>query len=200
MNARIKTLVIGIFLSLFILSACASGTPKPAPATATPDTAGIANPASVNCGQKGYRSEIRTAADGSQSAVCIFPDGSECDEWAFFRGECAPGSNMPSVNLDTMPAVVDPAQAEIQNKAADIVRNVLAAQLNVEASTLELVSVEPIDWPDACLGTAQEGETCAQVITPGFRITFSSGGQNYTYHTDLSAGIIRQETVVSQVS
>jgi hypothetical protein len=41
--------------------------------------------------EKGYTSQIRTSSDGSQYGVCIFPDGSECDEWAFFRGECGPG-------------------------------------------------------------------------------------------------------------
>jgi putative hemolysin len=50
----------------------------------------LPNPAAVYCQEQGYRYEIRTAADGSQSGVCIFPDGSECDEWAFFRGECGP--------------------------------------------------------------------------------------------------------------
>lgn len=106
----------------------------------------------------------------------------------------------PGTNLDTMPAVVDPAQADIQNQAADIVRNVLASRLKVDASSLSLVSVEPIDWADACLGEAQEGEACAEVVTPGFRITFSSDDQNFTYHTDLAGGVIRQETHVTQVS
>jgi putative hemolysin len=46
------------------------------------------SPASVYCQQNGYRHEIRTAADGSQSGICAFADGSTCDEWAFFRGEC----------------------------------------------------------------------------------------------------------------
>ena len=46
------------------------------------------NPASVYCEQNGNKLEIRTAADGSQSGVCVFPDGSTCDEWAYFRGEC----------------------------------------------------------------------------------------------------------------
>lgn len=46
------------------------------------------NPASVYCEQNGNKHEIRTAADGSQSGICIFPDGSSCDEWAYFRGEC----------------------------------------------------------------------------------------------------------------
>jgi hypothetical protein len=35
----------------------------------------------------------------------------------------------------------------------------------------EVVSVEPVDWSDACLGIERPGMMCAQVITPGFRIT-----------------------------
>jgi hypothetical protein len=46
------------------------------------------NPASVYCEQNGNKLEIRTANDGSQSGICVFPDGSTCDEWAYFRGEC----------------------------------------------------------------------------------------------------------------
>lgn len=46
------------------------------------------NPASVYCEQQGNRLEIHTAEDGSQSGVCVFPDGNTCDEWANFRGEC----------------------------------------------------------------------------------------------------------------
>jgi hypothetical protein len=48
----------------------------------------MANPASVYCRQQGNRLEIRTAADGSQSGICVLPHGSICDEWAYFRGEC----------------------------------------------------------------------------------------------------------------
>ena len=51
----------------------------------------IANPAAVFCIEQGGTSEIRTAEDGSQFGVCLFDDGSECDEWAFFRGECKAG-------------------------------------------------------------------------------------------------------------
>ena len=46
------------------------------------------NPASVYCEQQGNKLEIRTAADGSQNGICIFPDGRTCDEWAYYRGEC----------------------------------------------------------------------------------------------------------------
>jgi len=51
----------------------------------------MANPASVYCHEQGYTLEIRTDADG-EYGVCIFPDGSECEEWAYFRGECGPAS------------------------------------------------------------------------------------------------------------
>ncbi len=53
-----------------------------------PERIGIANPASVYCVQSGYRLEIRTGADGGQHGACLFPDGTECEEWAFFRNEC----------------------------------------------------------------------------------------------------------------
>lgn len=50
----------------------------------------MANPASVYCAENGGTLDIRTAVDGSQTGVCVFSDGSECDEWAYFRGECDP--------------------------------------------------------------------------------------------------------------
>jgi len=96
--------------TLVLLAACSAPQPSPVPdMTATPP-AGLPNPASVYCEQQGNRLEIRTAADGSQSGVCIFPDGSECDEFAYFRGECSPASQgnpttTPAVDLATSPVV-----------------------------------------------------------------------------------------------
>ena len=61
------------------------------------------NPASVYCEQNGNKLEIHTAGDGSQSGVCVFPNGSTCDEWAYFRGECGPTaqtSPTPSVTVE----------------------------------------------------------------------------------------------------
>lgn len=91
-------LTVGV-LALVQLTACAT------PSRPTPtQQAGIANPASIYCEETGYRSEIRTSNDGIQSGVCIFPDGSECDEWAHFRGECGPAdhtSSTTSIPSDT---------------------------------------------------------------------------------------------------
>ena len=50
----------------------------------------LANPAAEKCKADGLNSEARTNEAGAYS-VCIFDDGSECDEWAYFRGECKKG-------------------------------------------------------------------------------------------------------------
>ncbi len=78
-----------------------------APGDSLSGNANLPNPASVYCEEQGYTLEIRTAEDGSQSGFCLFPDGSECDEWAFFRGECGPaGQNEGSPVTETIPTAI----------------------------------------------------------------------------------------------
>jgi hypothetical protein len=47
-----------------------------------------------------------------------------------------------------------------------------------------LVSVERAQWPDSCLGLAQAGEVCAQVVTSGYRVIVRLGSKQLEYHTD----------------
>ena len=82
-----KLLLIALIgMVIGILAACASSTPAP-----TEGGAGLANPASTNCIDKGGQLEIRKDDAGNEYGVCKFSDGSECEEWAFFREECKPG-------------------------------------------------------------------------------------------------------------
>jgi Tol biopolymer transport system component/putative hemolysin len=82
-------MVIVMILAAFLVVACGAE-PEPA-ATPTEPAADMANPASEFCIDQGYELEIRDEA-GGQVGYCLFPDGSECEEWAFYRGECAPAS------------------------------------------------------------------------------------------------------------
>ena len=76
---------------LMALTACTSFRVQTSDSAGTEiPEANMPNPASVYCEQNGNKLEIQTASDGSQSGVCVFPDGSTCDEWAYFRGECGP--------------------------------------------------------------------------------------------------------------
>lgn len=115
------TLTATFLVTLLVLTSCTPLTPptlldqgqgKPDSVPTDIPQANMPNPASVYCVEQGFKSEIRTAADGSQNSVCIFPDGSDCDEWAFFRGECEPAVQIeetaPSIEIPTaMP--IDPA-------------------------------------------------------------------------------------------
>ncbi len=56
------------------------------------DNTGIANPASTYCVENGGTLKMVDETDG-QVGYCHFDDGSKCEEWAFFRGECMKGDN-----------------------------------------------------------------------------------------------------------
>lgn len=53
----------------------------------------IANPASVNCEEQGGELKIVEEENGS-IGNCFFDDGSYCEEWAYYRGECREGENI----------------------------------------------------------------------------------------------------------
>lgn len=102
-----KTLSTLIILIGFLLSvSCNPEQTSPTSQTNMP------NPASVYCEEQGNKLEIVTAEDGNQSGVCIFPDGSTCEEWSYFRGECGPANQISSPTAPTgIPETppVDPA-------------------------------------------------------------------------------------------
>jgi putative hemolysin len=94
LNHRKKEEMKRIFaftMILMTLAACTTPwvqTLEPAPMD-TPQ-ASMPNPASVYCEENGNKLVIQRAFDGSQNGICVFPDGSSCDEWAYYRGECGP--------------------------------------------------------------------------------------------------------------
>jgi len=76
-----KMLFISVVLiTLFLLTGCRR-------------ESGLANPASVYCEENGGELEIREDESGGQVGYCVFQDGSECEKWAYYRGECQPGGD-----------------------------------------------------------------------------------------------------------
>ena len=99
-------LIIVILLTVMLMSAACK-----AAHDADDEVIGMANPASVNCEEQGGTLEIRTSKDGSQHGVCVYDDGSECDEWAFFHEECSPGEHFPTNGADESPPVEEQTTA-----------------------------------------------------------------------------------------
>jgi putative hemolysin len=111
--------MIAAFILVLALTACTAPqvqTPEPA-ATGIPPV-NMPNPASVYCEQHGNKLEIHTAADGSQSGVCVSPDGRTCDEWAYFRGECGPGAQASPTPAITIVPTQEPSVEAIEEQAS----------------------------------------------------------------------------------
>ncbi len=64
--------------------------PQTIPTGAPTSGAVLPNPASKNCLDKGGSLTILNETAG-QLGICKFKDGSECEEWQFYRGQCKKG-------------------------------------------------------------------------------------------------------------
>jgi putative hemolysin len=113
----ILSICIGMML---ILSGCTKpanipGTPQPSPGTpaVTTPVSALANPAAVYCTEKNYGYEIRKYPDGGEYGVCILPGGIECEEWAYYHGDC-PAVSIPATTPGT--ALANPAAVFCESK------------------------------------------------------------------------------------
>jgi hypothetical protein len=68
-------------------------------------------------------------------------------------------------------------------------------RLDAKPGEVKIIKTEAVDWPDACLGAAQAGEMCAQVITPGYKLEVMIKGKTYILHTD-AGQFVRMPTPV----
>jgi putative hemolysin len=107
-NQMARKLILSLFLltGMLLLAFCTSQKASPIPElnkisltdrATTPKTnplVNMANPASVSCEKNGGKLELRQDAAGAVAGICVFPDGSECDEWAYYRNECKPGDSL----------------------------------------------------------------------------------------------------------
>ena len=73
----------------------------------------LPNPAAVYCEDQGHSYEIRDG-EGGQYGVCVFPDGSECDGWDYFRGKCGPGTQEPEYENPAEGRAIEVAKAHVK--------------------------------------------------------------------------------------
>lgn len=60
----------------------------------------------------------------------------------------------------------------------------LSAVKNLPAEEINVVTFDPVDWPDSCLGVTNDGTVCAPVVTPGYKIELRENNTTYEFHTD----------------
>lgn len=62
------------------------------------------------------------------------------------------------------------ASAEAEQVTGEAIAR-LAEWIGAPEAEFRLTSIEAVDWPDACLGIENPALACAEVITPGYRVT-----------------------------
>jgi hypothetical protein len=95
-------------------------------------------------------------------------------------------SGVATAVVSTSTPTTTPAP-EIPEGAREIVAAAaldLARRQDVPVEQIQLVDIQPTEWPDAGLGCPMEGYEYTQVITLGYEIKLSVEGTLYTYHTD----------------
>lgn len=95
---------------------------------------------------------------------------------------------VPTIAPVAVPA--PPTRPAVDPVAAPVVER-LATQLLLEPGAIDVVSIEPAQWPDACLGLPAEGEICATVLTPGYTVVLRVGLDAYEFRTDVAGERIR---------
>ncbi len=84
-------IILFFLLAALLLSACSKKSTPTSTLKPTANDAGIANPASVNCEEKGGILSLRDRIGIGTIGVCVFDGTHQCEEWALFRGECPLG-------------------------------------------------------------------------------------------------------------
>lgn len=96
---------------------------------------------------------------------------------------------------NAQPTPSNPALEEvIPPDVALNVQNQISEALGVPLDSIQLQNIEKMDWPNSCLGLPSEGDqVCAEVVTPGWLLTFHIDNQEYQYRIDSTGTIVRQE-------
>lgn len=72
-------------------------------------------------------------------------------------------------------------------------RQALADTLGIGVENVEILSYEPAEWSDSCLGLGGAAESCLMVMVPGWKVELSAEGQPFTARTDELGEVIRFE-------
>ncbi|MEN4013155.1 MAG: hypothetical protein AB1453_08180 [Chloroflexota bacterium] len=134
---------------------------------------------------------------------------------ALLLAGCAEAVQTPPVDRKTpLPGEYDPllltpqpaAQEPPPGSPADFppgvvaAQHILAATLGLPLEAVTVVRMEPVDWPDGCLGLGGVDEVCADAIVPGYAVTFQAIDQLYEYRTDQIGAVFRPEAAATQTA
>lgn len=201
-----------------IMAACA---PAPLEQPQTPDDGSYPNPSYPNDGPSADLTPAQTAALTHLSETLNLPAGeialisTEPETWPDgCLGIERPGVMCIQALVDGYRIILeaDGSEYEVRTNedgtvvaiaggldATALLESVLIRQLaenlGLDEAGISVVSNEPAEFPDSCLGVAMQDVMCAEVITLGRVVVLQADGVQYEYHVSQDGMRIQPATV-----
>src|SRR5215207_322308 len=96
------------------------------------------------------------------------------------------------LNLESKAKGLDPTFIGGAPGAVVVSQRALVEELGIPIDTMQVKAIDPMDFPDSCLGAARPGEVCTPGITSGLRVELAAKGMIYVFHTDIAGYDLRQ--------
>jgi len=113
---------------------------------------------------------------------------------AIFLTACAQTQSTPSpepvIQPTPQPTTVGATPGTNTDPVVSAAKSALAKQLGIKVDAIQLVDIQPVQWPDSCLGIQKPGIMCAFHVVDGYRVTLSANGQNYEVRSNLDGSQI----------
>ncbi|MHB1317225.1 MAG: hypothetical protein ACYCYF_01260 [Anaerolineae bacterium] len=102
------------------------------------------------------------------------------------------GAGTHEATVQEQTAVAEFAERVFARLLADEARAELLASIRLDVmidrgvaiEAIEIRSVDPVTWPDSCLGLHEQGKFCGQVATEGYRVVLSVEDETLEYRAD----------------
>ncbi|BAY82860.1 hypothetical protein NIES267_23450 [Calothrix parasitica NIES-267] len=91
------------------------------------------------------------------------------------------------------PSDIESSTEELPAKLQSAVLSDAKKRVSKPVAELRIKKSEKQSWSDSCLGLAEPGKLCAQVIVPGWKVTVTDGQRELVYRTDNKGKLVKLE-------
>ena len=102
-------------------------------------------------------------------------------------------TNSSQTETTPTPAEAESSTQELPAKVQSAVLSDANKRVSKPVAALRIKQSEKQSWSDSCLGLAEPGKLCAQVIVPGWKVTVTDGQRELIYRTDNKGRLVKLE-------
>jgi hypothetical protein len=106
--------------------------------------------------------------------------------FALFLAACAPSAAPSTPTVQLTPTIASPPHTPVDpsGPASQAARAALARQMKLSLDVIHQADIQPVQWPDSCLGLPVSGMMCAMHVVSGYRVALTANDHRYEVHTN----------------